>query len=140
MSVLTPEFLALVPGFFSTDVEESVGAMDSLLRLCFASELAAEDRYLMLGCNVSVPPHVRQGLLSRAIDNDDLLPKIEKPVLLTHGANDAVVKLSVNDEQMSRIPTAVFHVMEYAGHACFWDDADAYNHNLREFVDHSCRP
>lgn len=140
MSVLSPEFLALVPGFFSTDVEESVGAMDSLLRLCFASELAAEDRYLMLGCNVSVPPHVRQGLLSRAIDNDDLLPKIEKPVLLTHGANDAVVKLSVNDEQMSRIPTAVFHVMENAGHACFWDDADAYNHNLREFVDGSCRP
>jgi non-heme chloroperoxidase len=140
MSVLTPEFLALAPGFFSTDVEESVRAMDSLLRLCFASDLAADDRYLMLGSNVSVPPHVRQGLLSRAIDNDDLLPKIEKPVLVTHGADDAVVKLSVNDEQMSRIPTAMFNVMKNAGHACFWDDADAYNRALREFAGDSCRP
>jgi non-heme chloroperoxidase len=140
MSVLTPEFLALGPGFFSTDVEESVRAMDSLLRLCFASELGDDERYLALGHNVSVPPHVRQGLLSRAIDNDDLLPTIGKPVLLTHGANDAVVRLSVNDEQMSRMPTAEFRVIESAGHACFWDAADAYNRALREFVQKSCRP
>ncbi|HEX2139794.1 MAG TPA: alpha/beta hydrolase [Woeseiaceae bacterium] len=140
MSVLTPEFLALVPGFFSTDVEQSVRATNSLLRLCFASEIAGDDRYLMLGYNVSVPPHVRQGLLSRGIDNDDLLPKIQKPVLLTHGAHDAVVKLSVNDEQMSRIPKAVVRVVDKAGHACFWDEAEAYNCTLREFVEGSCRP
>jgi non-heme chloroperoxidase len=139
MSVLTPEFLALGPGFFSTDVEESVRAMDSLLQLCL-TEFADDERYLMLGYSVSVPPHVRQGLLSRAIDNDDLLPKIGKPVLVTHGANDAVVKLSVNDEQMSRIPTAEFRVIENAGHACFWDEADAYNRVLREFAQNSCRP
>lgn len=140
MSVLTAEFLGLGPGFFSSDVEESVQAMDSLLGLCFASELAAEVRYLMLGCNVSVPPYVRQGLLSRQFDNEDLLPKIEKPVLVTHGADDAVVKLSVNDEQMSHIPTAVFRIIENAGHACFWDEAGVYNRSLQEFVEQSCRP
>ena len=49
MSVLTPEFLNLVPGFFSTDVEESVRSLASLLRLCFVKEPAAEELYLMLG-------------------------------------------------------------------------------------------
>jgi non-heme chloroperoxidase len=45
----------------------------------------------MLGYNVSVPPYVRQGLLLRSFHNYDLLPKIHKPVLITHGAADAIV-------------------------------------------------
>src|SRR5687768_11702957 len=38
MSVITPEFLSLVPGFFSTDAEENERSLASLLRLCCASE------------------------------------------------------------------------------------------------------
>ena len=85
-SVLTPEFLSLLPGFFATEVEESVRSLGSLLRLCFLQELSAEDLYLMLGYNLSVPPYVRQAMFSRSFDNDDLLPRIRKPVLITHGA------------------------------------------------------
>src|SRR5437867_3252384 len=54
--VLTPEFLSLVPGFFATDVEESVRSLESLLRMCFVQTPSAEDLHLMLGYNVSVPP------------------------------------------------------------------------------------
>ena len=64
LAALTPEFLGLVPGFFSSDVNESVRSLDGLLRLCFSREPAIEDLYLMLGYNVSVPPYVRQALLS----------------------------------------------------------------------------
>jgi non-heme chloroperoxidase len=63
-----------------------VCALKGLLRLCFADEPSATDLYLMLGYNVSVPSYVRQGLFSRSFNNDDLLPKIRKPVLITHGA------------------------------------------------------
>jgi pimeloyl-ACP methyl ester carboxylesterase len=38
MSVLTPEFLSLVPLFFSTDTETCVGGLVGLLRLCFTEE------------------------------------------------------------------------------------------------------
>jgi non-heme chloroperoxidase len=134
-SVLTADFLSLLPGFFSTDVQESVHALDSLVRMCFAQELPAEDRYRMLGYSASVPPYVRQALLSRSLDNDDLLPKIRKPVLITHGAADAVVKPAVVDRQMGRITHAQIQVMANAGHACFWDDAATYNRCLREFVE-----
>src|SRR5205814_8132058 len=61
IAVLTPEFLELIPGFFSTEVKESVTSLERLLHLCFAHEPAVEDLFLMLGYNVSVPPHVRQG-------------------------------------------------------------------------------
>jgi pimeloyl-ACP methyl ester carboxylesterase len=132
-SVLTADFLALIPGFFSTDAEESVRSLDALLHLCFARELAVTDRYAMLGCSVSTPPHVRQGLFSRAFDNDDLLPKLRKPVLITHGNEDAVVKRDVIDRQMRRLGNPQVRMMN-TGHACFWDDAPAYNRLLREFA------
>jgi len=133
MSVLTPEFLNLVPGFFASDVEESVRSLESLLRICFAQEQSAEDLHLMLGYNVSVPPYVRQALFSRSFDNDDLLPKIRKPVLITHGADDAVVKPAAVDQHKASMAHAQIHVMANAGHAPFWDDAASFNQRLRAF-------
>ncbi len=133
-SVLTPEFLSLIPGFFSSDTEESVRSLTSLLHLCFAGELPAEDLYRMLGYSVSVPPYVRRALFSRAFDNDDLLPKLRKPVLITHGSSDAVVKPAVIDQQMARIASRKIERMA-TGHACFWDDAVGYNGFLQKFAD-----
>jgi non-heme chloroperoxidase len=134
-SVLSADFLNLVPGFFSADAQESVRALDGLLRLCFVQELTEEERYLMLGFNVSVPPYVRQGLLSRSFDNDDLLPKIRKPVLITHGLADAIVSTTVMERQMSRMPHAEVRMIANAGHACFWDQAVTYNRLLRAFAE-----
>jgi pimeloyl-ACP methyl ester carboxylesterase len=134
MSVLTPEFLSLVPGFFATGAEDSVRSLESLTRLCFAQELSAEDRYLMLGYGVSVPPYVRQALLSRSLDNDDLLPRIRKPVLITQGAEDAVVKLTAVDQHKAGgLNHAQIQIVPSMGHAPFWDDTAVFNQRLREF-------
>jgi non-heme chloroperoxidase len=124
-----------VPGFFATDVEESVRSLEGLLRLCFAEEPSAEELYLMLGYNVSVPPYVRQALLSRSSDNDDLLPTLRKPVLITHGAADAVVKPAVVERHKAGVAHAQIHMMAAAGHAPFWDDAEAFNRRLRAFCE-----
>ena len=120
MSVLDPGFLELVPGFFATDEEESVRSIGALLRRCFVQEPLAADLYLMLGYNLSVPPYVRQALFSRSFDNDDLLPKIRKPVLITHGARDAVVKPVVVDEHKASMAHAQVHMMSNSGHAPSW--------------------
>ena len=132
-SVLEPEFLGLVPGFFATEAEESVRSLESLLRMCYAQELSAEDWYLMLGYNVSVPPYVRQGLFSRSFDNDDLLPRIRKPVLITQGADDAIVKPIAVDKHKAGLPHAQIHLVPNAGHTPFWGAAAVFNQRLREF-------
>ncbi len=134
ISVLTPEFLSLIPGFFSTEVEESVGSLVSLLRLCFAQEPSAAELFQMLGFNVSVPPYVRQALFSRSFDNDDLLPNISKPVLITHGADDGVVKPAAVEQHRVGMPHAQIQIMANAGHAPFWDDAPTFNNRLLTFV------
>ena len=134
LAVLTPELLALVPGFFSTDVEESMGSLEPFIRMCFVHEPSSEELCLVRGYNVAVPPYVRQALFSRSIDNDDLLPTIRKPVLVTHGAQDALVKLAIVDQIQESIPHAEVQVMEAAGHASFWDDPGAFNARLRTFA------
>ena len=135
VSVLSPELLGLVPGFFSSDVEESVRTLESLLRMCFAREPSATDLYTMLGYNVSVPPFVRQALFSRVVDNDDLLPTIRKPVLITQGADDAIVKAEVVEQHRSVLAHAQIHIMPGAGHAPFWDDATSFNRRLDAFCE-----
>ena len=74
-------------------------------------------------------------LLSRVVDNDDLLPKIRKPVLITHGAGDAIVKREVVEQHLVALPHAQIHVMPDAGHATFWDDAASFNRRLAEFCE-----
>lgn len=135
MSVITPEFLSLAPGFFSNDVEESLRSMESLLRLCLPEAPSAEELYLMLGYNLSVPPYVRQAMFARSFDNDDLLPKIRKPVLITHGALDAIVKPAVVDQHKAGMARAQIHMMANSGHAPFWDDAASFNGRLKSFAE-----
>ena len=52
----------------------------------------------VLGYNAIVPPRVREALLSRNIENDDLLPTIGLPTLITHGDRDEIA-LPVAAEQ-----------------------------------------
>jgi non-heme chloroperoxidase len=133
LSVLGPEFLSLVPGCLASEAEESVRSVASLLRIFFTQQPSAEELYLMLGYSVSVPPYVRQALFSRSLDNDDLLPRIRKPVLITHGARDAVVKPIAVERHKAGLPHAQVHIMANAGHAPFWDDAAGFNRRLRSF-------
>lgn len=135
ISVLSPEFLTIVPQLFATDSETSVSGLTTLLQLCFAEKPSTTELYLMLGYNVCVPPYVRQGLLSRSIGNDDLLPKLRKPVLITHGERDAIVKMDVVTAHKAAIPHAQVQLVPGAGHAVFWDDAAGFNERLHAFCE-----
>ena len=133
MAVIAPAFVALIPGFFATEVEESVRSLAALVRMCVVQEPSVAERYLMLGYNVAVPPYVRQALFSRAVDNDDLLPTLRTPALLLHGAADAIVDPAAVDQHQAGMPHAQVQVMPNAGHAPFWDDPAGFNQHLRAF-------
>lgn len=134
VAVLNPELLELVPGLFSTDVDESMRTLTAFVRLCFADQLSDAELYLMLGYNASVSPSVRQALFSRVVDNDDVLARIRKPVLLVHAADDAVVKAAVVDQHKARVPHAQVELMPHGGHAPFWNEVATFNRLLQTFV------
>jgi non-heme chloroperoxidase len=133
MAVFTPpEVLSLVRGFFSTDADRAYAAW-SRWYACSSRKSPRPKMCTMLGYNVSVPPYVRQALFSRTLDNDDILAKIGKPVLITHGAADAIVKPSAADQHRAALAHAQVHMMPHAGHAPFWEDAPSFNQRLRRF-------
>jgi len=134
LALIGAGFLELVPGLCSTDAEESVGALATFLRRCVHEEPPAADFYRMLGYNAVVPPHVRAGLLGRAVSNDDLLPRLRRPVLITHGDEDAIVLPAAAEHHARLVPHARVARYPGVGHAPFWEAAPRFNAELRAFA------
>jgi pimeloyl-ACP methyl ester carboxylesterase len=96
-------------------------------------EPAPEDLYFFIGCSTIVPPSVRQALFARNLNNDSVIEKIRKPMLLTYGQQDRIA-----------LPTMCTHIAGLAkhaqassyskvGHAPFWEAPERFNRELREF-------
>ena len=131
---LTAECLSCVPGVFSTDAEESVAVLQRFLGYCVAAEPSPEDFYFFLGYNAAVPPHVREALFSRVVENDDLLSKIKKPVLVTQGSLDGLVKTEMAHHIAKKMPHARVSMYDGIGHATFWENPERFNRDLAEFA------
>lgn len=131
---LGPEFVAALPGLFSTDAETSTAALERFLDLTTRAQLPAKDRCLALGYNGVVPPHIRQALLSRTLSHDDLLERLSVPVLLAHGLDDQIVLPSMSEHHARLIPHAKSCWYEHVGHSPFLEIPDRFNADLREFA------
>ena len=131
---LGERFLAVVPGLFSTDVEESVAALHTFGRLLTREPLPQAESYRILGIAADTPPRVRQGLLNRSLDYDGLLADLRTPVLITHGSDDEVVLPAMAEHHASTIRTARTSIHPGVGHAPFWEDPDRFNAELHAFA------
>jgi pimeloyl-ACP methyl ester carboxylesterase len=133
LAMITQAFLGLVPGFFSEDAAEGRRSLEALIRLCMPRDLSAADLGRLLDESLATPAHVRRGLFSRTLDNDDLLRRLRVPVLLTSGADDAVVKTSVVEAHKALVVHAQVDLVPGAPHGVFWTDAPIFNGRLRAF-------
>jgi non-heme chloroperoxidase len=131
---LGQEFVATLPGLFSTDADPSTAALERFLGLTTLAELPPRDRYLALGYNSVVPPRVRQALLSRTLSHDDLLERLTLPVLLAHGVDDQIVLPSMSEHHARLIPHAKSCWYEQVGHSSFLEVPDRFNADLRAFA------
>jgi non-heme chloroperoxidase len=124
-------FIAAVPGFFSENTDESVAALTTLIRLCIPSGLSREEEYLLLGFNLAVPPHVRQGLFGRNVNNDTVVAGMRKPFLVTCGEKDVVLLSSMAEHLAGLARHAKVSTYPGSGHAPFWDAPERFNRELR---------
>lgn len=131
---LDQRFMALADGLFSDVVEESTSALQDFLRLCVYEKRSTEDTYFFMGFNSVVPPYVRVGLFSRTIENDDILERITKPVLITQGEEDTIVLPEMAKFHKNIISHAQISYYPGVGHSPFWESPDRFNDELRAFV------
>lgn len=132
--LLGPEYVDLVPGFVSTDAEESVRTMEAFVDLCVEDDLPPEEFYFVLGYNVAVPPYVRDGLRARTVTHGEELAALDVPVLLSHGEADAVVKPQASRNHADVVDDAETSFYPETGHAPFWERPDRFNRELRAFA------
>jgi pimeloyl-ACP methyl ester carboxylesterase len=127
------DFLALMPGFFTDAAVESVDTLRRFLRLCVHDEPAADDLYFFLGYNVIVPPHVRQGLFARQVDNDAVIARMRKPASLVYGEADQIVSPRMCTHMEHLVPHADVKTYPRIGHMPFWESPERFNRELRDF-------
>lgn len=133
--LLYDDFLAIVPGLFSEDVGVGVGALEEFVRFLVHGEMSEADFYLFLGWNAAVPPHVRLGLFARELNHDPVIEGMTTPILVVHGEEDRIVKLSSSERIAGLTEHARLSVHPEAGHAVFWDQPERFNAELRAFVE-----
>lgn len=73
-------------------------------------------------------------MLSRTLDNDDLLPGIGKPVLITHAENDEIVLRAAAEQHGAVIAQARTSFYPHVGHALFWEASERFNRELQAFA------
>ena len=86
-----------------------------------------------------VPPAVRGALVSREIDEDDVLERLSVPVLVTHGREDAIILPAMAEHTLSVCGRAVPSWYDGVGHMPFVEDAARFNDELAAFVDEAQR-
>jgi non-heme chloroperoxidase len=130
---LGDDFLEISQDLSSVDTEKAVSSLARFIRLCFFDQPAMIDFYQFLGCNLIVPPYVRDSLLARNVDNDDVVKQMSKPMLLSHGDKDQIVKMSMSDHIVGLASHALLSSYAGVGHAPFWERTERFNQELREF-------
>ena len=132
---LGDDFLALVPGFFSEQVDDSVSTLQRFLRLCVHDEPSEEDFYFILGYNTLVPPHVREGLFARNVNNEAVIRATRKPVSLIYGEADQIVSPRMCTHLETLVPHATVATYPNVGHMPFWEAPERFNRDLTAFRD-----
>ncbi|WCB94940.1 AB hydrolase superfamily protein YdjP [Baekduia alba] len=121
------------------DLETSIAAVRRFLRACTARPLGDDDWSTALCWNMVVPPAVRQALLAREIDADDVLSALTVPVLVTQGREDAIVLPSMAEHVLAVCPTARASWYEGVGHAPFLEDPARFDRELAAFAGDTAR-
>lgn len=96
-------------------------------------EPSPEDFYFFLGYNAIVLPYVRQGLLSRNLNNDEVIEKMRKPILLSYGEQDVIALPAMPKHMTELAKNATLSMYPNVGHAPFWEAPERFNRELRDF-------
>jgi pimeloyl-ACP methyl ester carboxylesterase len=118
----------------SSDLKTSSAAILRFLRAATAQPLPQDDWDTTLCANMVVPPEVRRALISREINNDDVLSTLTIPVLVTHGRSDDIVLPAMAEHVVAVCKTAQPSWYDGIGHMPFLEDADRFNNELADFV------
>lgn len=98
------------------------------------------ERYFRHLATLELGPLIEMFRYGQMHSADDLLEKIEVPVLLLHGTRDVMTPIALAEEMADRIPDAELVAVEDGAHTLPIEDADLVNQEVRRFLMRKCDP
>jgi non-heme chloroperoxidase len=130
---------AVAPGamdlFTKIDSPEAATFRDGLqygLELV-SNKIAPEHETAFLGAMAFVRPDVWQAMFYRRTDHTALLKNLKLPLLIVHGRSDKIFSLQSSERLASLVPKSKLVIFD-TGHAPHYDEADAFNRMLGEWL------
>ncbi|MGA3036709.1 MAG: alpha/beta hydrolase [Vulcanimicrobiaceae bacterium] len=129
-------FAELFPALFSTDRDVLRPAMARFVDMCVADPavIPENDRVRLLDIGEQCSAVARESTGRRKLDNDDILQRLQIPVLCVHGDQDAIVTVASSEHNARTIPGARLSMYPGIGHSPFFEDTDRFNRELMELA------
>jgi non-heme chloroperoxidase len=132
--LIGPGFIDHVPGATADDFPSNIQAIRAFVHACTTQPLPSDDYEMALCWNIMVSLKIRAALIARAIDSDDVLNTLERPVLVTQGRSDAVILPAMGERILEKCRTSTASWYPEIGHVPFLEDTPRFNRELADFV------
>ncbi len=131
---LGPEFVSLIPGFFSTDFSTGSLALQRLTAMVTHQLLNPYDFHFFLDCSAITTPVVRRGLFQRHVSSTELLKNLTLPTLIIQGQDDRIILPTYATYLAHHITDATLINYAQCGHAPFFEYPTRFNQDIAAFV------
>ncbi|MHA4851376.1 alpha/beta fold hydrolase [Rhodococcus sp. MSC1_016] len=130
-----PAMREAVPGAMSEEPRVAIRALGAFgSALTGPPEGKGAQSQALFGASLSTPPRVRAALFDRAASHDDLLRRLDVPVLVIHGTEDSVVDVAAGRHAADLVPNVQASFWDGCDHGPFVEDPARFVKEIGEFV------
>lgn len=124
-------------GLFESDLQKNILATKNFVRACVNKPHLAQDFDEILAYNMIVSNEIREWVLGRVSDNNDILLKLTLPLVQIHGSLDKIVLPYAGEYTIQNISHNEKELILYEGigHSPFYEAPDKFNLDLRKFAE-----
>lgn len=142
-----PEFASTRLAFWQeggvVPLRGQIEATAGFLRACYHRQPDPDAFAFTLAYNMLLPFEARVAIAGWRKDMEAAtraLAAVSRPVLVTHGREDAVVPLAASQLVVDTVPGARLSLYEDCGHSPFQEHPERFNRELAAFVRETCQP
>lgn len=97
-------------------------------------EITQQALELMTAQSMMTSPSTRAAMMSRVIDNTEVLASYHKPALIIQGRHDPFVLVKAAQHLQQCLPESTLSIYEKSAHMPFWEEPEKFNRELARFA------
>jgi pimeloyl-ACP methyl ester carboxylesterase len=115
-------------------IGEALTRAEQFVALMSAQPLPEDLGRIMSAGTLMLPAYARRAMANRKLENADLIPRLELPVLLILGDTDRMATPEQMRKLVGRLPSAQLAIYPGTGHSAFAEQPERFNRDVADFV------